>query len=561
MTAARLYRAERYIANVLEGKINTCKWVKLACQRHVDDLENSAARGLYFDRSAAIYAEQFFAQVLRHPKNSIRAKVGAPFKLEPWQLATIIWPLFGWKRADGSRRFRRGFVGIPKKNGKSSISAGIADLLVFADREYSAEVFSVAGSRDQAKIIFDISSTMAESAPDIQVRCEIYKRSIIYKDTHSVYRVLSADVPTAHGINAHGILFDELHVQPNRLLFDALWGAGKARRQPLFLMLTTAGYDRQSVCFEIWEYAQNLLEKTIPADDSFWGVIYTMDEGDDWLSPKIWRKANPNLGVTVGLNSITEEARLAAAIPGYQNTFKRLTLNTWTEQESRLITAEMWNSGQVAPVERDGQGCYGGLDLAATSDIAAFVLDFLLGEEGGHFWLPFFWLPKENLEERGRATGVNYETWARDGFLRLTEGNVIDLGVIKRDIEELGQIYNIKQIAFDRWGAREISQELQDMGFQMVEFGQGFKSMAAPTKEFLRLTVAGKLHHDGHPVLRWMANNLTARQDSAGNMKPDKEKSRQKIDGIVAGIMALDLALRHEDDDHSVYETRGLIKF
>lgn len=555
----RLHRAEKYYANVISGKQPACKWVRLACQRHVNDLARSKKDKkypCYFDQAAAQYAEDFFSEVLKHPKAAIHAEAGEPFALEDWELAMIIWPLFGWKRKDGTRRFRRAFIEIPKKNGKTSLCAGLANELLFADNELSAEVYAVAGSRDQAALTFDIARTMVETSPELAARAEAFRRAITYRDTYSVFKVMSSDAPQAHGINAHGIIFDEHHVQPNRLLHDALWGAGKARKQPLFIMLTTAGYDRQSVCFEMHTYAQEILDG-IHTDDSFWAVIYTIDDGDDWTSPKSWKKANPNLGVTIGLDSIEEEAKQAKAIVGYQNTFKRLTLNVWTEQESRLITAEQWNACEKPPQsDLEGAACYGGLDLASSNDVAAFVLDFQEGE--CHRWLPFFWIPEENMLERGLHHNFDYDSNVRAGLIRATPGNVIDLKFIKSDIQQLGQMYNIKQIAFDRWGAREISVDLQDMGFEMVEFGQGFRSMAAPTKEFLRLVVGAQLLHDGNPVLRWMANNLVAKQDEAGNLKPDKNKSKEKIDGIVAGIMALDLALRHTEKK-SVYDDRGFL--
>jgi phage terminase large subunit-like protein len=557
--AAKLHPAERYIRDVLNGKIAVCKWVRLACERHVNDLKTAKRKGFYFDRDAAIYAEDFFAQVLTHPKAAIHAEAGEPFLLEPWELAMIIWPLYGWKRKDGTRRYRRAYIEIPKKNGKSSLSAGLALEALFADNELSAEVFSVAGSRDQAALVFNIAKVMTETSPLLLERAEAFRNVITYKDTYSAYRVISADAPHAHGINASCIVFDEMHTQPNRLLFDALWGAGKARKQPLFIMLTTAGYDRQSVCFEMHQYAQEILDG-VREDDSFWSVIYTIDEGDDWTSPKVWKKANPNIGVTIGLDAVAEEAKQAKAIAGYQNTFKRLTLNVWTEQETRLITAEQWNECQSAATDLEAASCWGGLDLASSNDIAAFVLNFPSADGETHRWLPFFWIPEENMLERSRQHGVNYDAWVRDGYMRATPGNVIDLKYIKAEIEQLGQIYKIKQIAYDRWGAREISQDLQDMGFEMVEFGQGFRSMAAPTKEFLRLVASKKLQHDGHPVLRWMANNIVAKSDEADNLKPDKQKSKEKIDGIVAGIMALDMALRNTQIKASVYETRGVLR-
>jgi len=555
----KLHRAEKYVAGVLSGKINVCKWIKLACKRHVDDLARARKDKKYpfhFDRAAALYAEDFFAEVLKHPKAAIHAEAGEPFALEDWELAMIIWPVFGWKRRDGTRRYRRAFIEIPKKNGKTSLCAGLANELLFADGELSAEVYAVAGSRDQAALTFDISKAMVEMSPELAARAEAFRRAITYQETYSVFKVMSSDAPMAHGLNAHAIIFDEHHVQPNRLLHDALWSAGKARKQPLFIMLTTAGYDRQSIAFEMHQYSQEILDG-IHVDDSFWAVIYTIDEGDDWTSPKSWKKANPNIGVTIGLDAIAEEAKQAKAIVGYQNTFKRLTLNIWTEQESRLITAEQWNAcARPLLTDLEGAACYGGLDLAASNDVAAFVLNFP-NDDGTHRWLPFFWIPEDNLIERGLHHAFDYASHVRAGLIRATPGNVIDLKFIKSDIEQLGQMYKIKQIAFDRWGAREISADLQDMGFQMVEFGQGFKSMAAPTKEFLRLVAGAQLIHDGNPVLKWMANNLVAKQDEAGNLKPDKAKSKEKIDGIVAGIMALDMALRQTEVKPSVYSRRG----
>jgi len=554
----KLHPADKYIRDVISGKIIACKWVKLACKRHVADLKNSKKTGNYFDAAAAQYAEDFFSQILTHPKDAILSESGDPFVLEAWQLATIIRPLFGWKRKDGTRKYRRAYIEIPKKAGKSSLSAGIALLLLFADGENSQEVYSVAGSRDQAALVFNIAKQMTETSPLLSERAEAYRNVITYKDMYSVYRVISADAPHAHGING-SVIFDELHTQPNRLLFDALWGAGKARRQPLFIMLTTAGYDRESVCFEMHTYAEEVLDKIV-TDESFWSVIYTVDEGDDWTLQKTWKKANPNIGVTIGLDAIAEEAKQAKAIAGYQNTFKRLTLNIWTEQESRLIMPEQWNACEKETVELAGETCWGGLDLAATNDLAAFVLDFQR-EDGAHRWLPFFWMPEENILERARQHSVNYDAWVRDGYIRATPGNVIDLKYIKSEIEQLGQIYKIKTIAYDRWGAREISQDLQEIGFEMADFGQGFISMAAPTKEFLRLVASKKLQHDGNPVLRWMANNIVAKTDPAGNIKPDKQKSKSKIDGIVAGIMALDMALRNIGAvKPSVYERRGFLR-
>ncbi len=448
---------------------------------------------------------------------------------------------------------------VPTHN--SSLAAGIALYLLFADGEPGAEIYSAAADRDQAAIVFETAKAMVENSPALSRLAEIYKRSILVPSTRSTYRVLSADAPTKHGLNAHGVIFDELHAQPNRELWDVLTTATGARRQPLVVAITTAGHDRESVCWEQHEYARQVLDGVIE-DPSFFAYIRAADEEDDWLDEEVWAKANPSLGITVKLDYLREQARKAKNVPAYQNTFRRLHLNQWTQQETRWLPLEAWDAcgTPVDPRLLEGQPCYGGLDLASTSDLAAFVLVFPpeLGEEERYAVLPFFWIPEENMVERARRDRVSYDAWARDGLITPTEGNVIDYGFIVRAIEELGERYNIKEIAFDRWGAFQVSQALEGAGFTMVGFGQGFASMSAPTKELLRLVLDGKLAHGGHPVLRWMADNVVVSTDPAGNVKPNKAKSREKIDGIVALIMALDRALRHREAG-SVYDRRGIV--
>jgi phage terminase large subunit-like protein len=480
--------------------------------------------------------------------------------LEQWQKDQVIRPLFGWKRADGTRRYRRAYIEIPRKNGKSTLGAAIALALLYIDNEPGAEVYSAASDREQAAIVFNEARAMVETSPELLRRSKPFRRSIVVPGTRSSYRVLSADAPHQHGLNAHGIVFDELHTQPDRELWDVLNTSTGARRQPLVVMLTTAGYDRESICWEQHEYARQILQGIVQ-DDSFFACIYGADEGDDWLDPATWRKANPNLGVTISADYLESEARRAQISPAYQNTFRRLHLNQWTQQETRWLPIETWDTCNQ-PVDAEllkGAECYGGLDLASSSDIAAFVLDFPNepGEGEHHAWLPFFWIPEANMIERARKDRVPYDAWVRAGLIKATPGNVIDYRQIVADIIALGEKYHIREIAFDRWGAVQISQELMGAGFELVGFGQGFQSMAPPMKDLLRLVMDRKLAHGGHPVLRWMADNLVVRQDPAGNVKPDKAKSREKIDGIVSGLMALDRASRHQGG--SVYEDRGLI--
>ena len=512
----------------------------------------------YFDEQAAQAAVNFFERGLTHVKGEW---AGLPFLLLDWQKEEIIRPLFGWKRQDGTRKYRTAYIELPRKNAKSTLSAGIALYLLFADFEAGAEVYSAAADRDQAAIVFDIAKQMTEGSTTLAKRAELFKRAIVVPGTASSYKVLSADAFTKHGFNAHGVVVDELHAQPNRDLVDVLVTSTGSRRQPLVVFITTAGFDRESICWEYHEYARQLLDGIIE-DDTFLPVIYAADEEDDWVDENTWEKANPGLGVTVKREYLRNEARRAKNVPAYQNTFRRLHLNQWTQQESRWLDMHAWDACNTPVNESllEGAGCYGGLDLANTSDIASFVLDFPSepGEEEHHAWLPFFWIPEENLVERVRKDRVPYDVWVREGLITATPGNVIDYGYIVRDIELLGERFDIREIAFDRWGAFQVSQQLEGAGFTMVGFGQGFASMSSPTKELLRIILDKKLAHGGHPVLRWMADNLMVKQDPAGNVKPDKGKSREKIDGIVAGIMGLDRAIRHAGGN-SIYEERGIL--
>ncbi len=519
----------------------------------------------YFDDQAADIAVAFFEQLLVHIKGEW---AGSSFKLEPWERDEIIRPLFGWKRRkDGTRKYRYAYIEIPRKNGKSTLTAGIALYLLFADEEPGAEVYSAAGDRDQAAIVFDLAKAMVEESPALSQRSESFKRSIIVPASRSVYRVVSAEAYTKHGLNVHGLVFDELHVQPNRDLWDVFTTATGARRQPLVVAITTAGFDRESLCWEQHEYARQIMEGIIE-DPSYFAYIKAADKDDDWLDEKVWKECNPNLGITVKLDYLRAEARRAQQLPAYQNTFRRVHLNQWTAQETRWLPMEAWDQCDE-PAEADEletMECYGGLDLASTVDLAAFLLSFPPPEpEEGKATdpvkiLPFFWIPEDNLIERARKDRVPYDAWVRDGLITATPGNVIDYAYIVQQIVQLGEIYNIKEIAFDRWGAFQVSQQLEGAGFTMVAFGQGFVSMSAPTKELLRLTLNRQLAHGGHPVMRWMADNLVVKQDPAGNVKPDKSKSREKIDGIVALVMSLDRLIRHGGQPGSVYETRGLLE-
>jgi len=515
------------------------------------------AQPFYFDQRSAEAAIRFFERIIRHTKGQW---AGQTFALQPWQKDQVIGPLFGWKRPNGTRRYRRAYVEIPRKQGKSTIASGIALLLLLADNEPGAEIYSAAADRSQAAIVFDQAKQFVEGSPILQREVKVYRSHLAVPRTNSVYRVLSADAFTKHGLNAHGIVVDELHAQPNRELWDVLATSMGARRQPLMVAITTAGFDRNSICWEQHEHARQVLDGTV-ADQEYFAYIAAADQDDDWTSPATWRKANPSLGVTVSEEYLAGECARALASPAYQNTFRRLYLNQWTSQDARWLDMRAWDACGKSLPDLSGRPCYGGLDLASTTDIAAFVLAFPPVEEGEPMWLlPNFWIPDANMIERVRRDRVPYDAWVRDGLVHATPGNVIDYRRIQAVIEELGQAYDIREMAFDRWGATAISQGLTDAGFTMAQMGQGYASMSAPTKELLRLVLSGEIAHGGHPVLRWMADNVTTEEDAAGNIKPSKAKSREKIDGVVASIMAIDRAQRNAGDSgRSVYEDRGIL--
>lgn len=472
---------------------------------------------------------------------------GQPFILDKWQAEKVIKPLFGWKRvADGTRRYRRAYIEIPRKSGKSTLIAGLGNYLLTADGEVGAEVYSAAGDRDQAAIVFDVAKQMVEASPALAKRVQPFRRSMVVNATGSSYKVLSADAPTKHGLNASAILFDELHTQPNRELWDVLTTSTGARKQPLVISITTAGYDRHSICWEQHDYAVKVRDGIIP-DDSLLVVIYAADETADWTNPKVWAKANPGLGKSITLEYLEAECKRAQEVPAYQNTFRRLHLNQWTEQSTRWIDMSVWdrNKGEpFTPESLNGRECFGGLDLAATTDIAALPLLFpplVPNERWKILW--HFWVPEEGIEKRAKMDRVPYDVWRRQGFIRATEGEITDYDVIRRDIQQLKTLYNIREVAFDRWNATQLVTQLSGDGFTMVDFGQGFASMAAPTKELLTLLIGEHLAHGGNPVATWMASNVAVKMDPAGNVKPDKGKSTERIDGIVALIMALGRAI------------------
>ncbi|MBC8614729.1 terminase large subunit [Blautia faecis] len=520
------------------------------------------AENSHYDKDAADFAVMFI-ESLCHTKGTW---AGKKFELIDWQ-ERIIRDLFGVLKPNGYRQFNTAYVEIPKKQGKSELAAAVALLLCCGDGEERAEVYGCAADRQQATIVFDVAADMVRMCPALNKRVKILasQKRIIYEPTNSFYQVLSAEAYSKHGFNIHGVVFDELHTQPNRKLFDVMTkGSGDARMQPLYFLITTAGTDTNSICYETHQKAKDILDGR-KIDPTFYPVIYGADESDDWTDPAVWRKANPSLDITVGIDKVEAACNSAKQNPGEENSFRQLRLNQWVKQAVRWMPMEKWDACAF-PIDEDeleGRVCYGGLDLSSTTDITAFVLVFPpLDEEDKYIVLPYFWVPEDTLDLRVRRDHVPYEVWEKQGRLETTEGNVIHYGYIEKFIQRLGEKFNIREIAFDRWGAVQMVQNLEVMGFTVVPFGQGFKDMSPPTKELMKLVLEKRIAHGGHPVLRWMMDNIYIRTDPAGNIKADKEKSTEKIDGAVATIMALDRAIRcGNDTGESVYDTRGLLVF
>lgn len=508
----------------------------------------------YYDEEKADRAVRFIEN-LCHTKGRWSGK---PFWLLPWQ-EQIIRDIFGIVKEDGTRQFRTAYVEIPKKNGKSELAAAVALYLLYADKEPSAEVYGAAADRQQASIVYDVAKRMVEMSPALMKRSKIMaatKRLVNYSNA-GFYQVLSAEVGTKHGFNVSGLVLDELHTQPNRDLVDVLTkGSGDARTQPLYFLITTAGTDRNSICYEYHTRAKDILDGKI-INPSFYPVIYGLDDLDDWNDEASWYKSNPSLGYTIDIARVRDAYNDALQNPAEENVFRQLRLDQWVGSSVAWIPEHVYDRGNI-PIDMDalrGRECYAGLDLSSTSDITAFVMLFppLEGEDT-YVVVPHFWLPRGTLELRVRRDHVPYDVWEKQGLFHTTEGDVVDYDALRQTINGLYTEYNIKEIGVDQWNATQLINQLAGDGFTMVPIGMNFRDMSPGMKELYKLLLEGKIIHGGNPVLRWMAGNVVADIDGAENIKPSKKRSTEKIDGIVALIMALDRAIRHEEESGSVYD-------
>lgn len=521
-----MHKVERYIDDVQSGAVPVCEHVRNAVARYVAD----RAAGWGFSETYAEHAIEFIEQL----EHSTGEYAGRAFELEPWQ-AFIVWNLFGFLNEDGSRRFTRAYVEVPRKNGKSTFSSALMLYGLIADDEPAAQVYSAATKLDQAMMVFGESVRVCQNLPwlseALTVNNSVNNRRILYGQ--SIYKPLEWNPGKQDGLNAHFCCIDEYHAHPNDELYNVIRNSMGARRQPLLFTITTAGFNREAPCYKHRQYCAGVLSGAIK-DDALFSVIYTLDEGDDWTDPAVWAKANPNWGISVNPRQLEQGLTEAKEFVHKEVEFKTKLLNVWTDTAMTWISDSDWKACDGMD-ELEGELCYGGLDLASTGDFCAFSLYF----PAYNAIRSWYWLPVETAYKRKDAAGASIRQWAADGFVELTDGNVTDYSFIKARVIALAQQYDIKDIAFDRFNSSQLVIELQNEGLQMFPFGQGFVSMSAPTKELERLVKDKKLRHAGNPVTRWMMSNIMLRTDPAGNIKIDKAKSGDKVDGPVSIVMAL----------------------
>ena len=485
-----------------------------------------------------------FINGLTHTKGPFARQT---FNLRPWQLR-ILKRLFK-KRPDGLRQYRTCLLMLPRKNGKTELAAALALYGLLADGETGAEVYSAAADRDQAGLVFGVAAQMLRNDPALDAECYIVEsqKRIVHRSSGSFYRAISAEAYSKHGFNASIVIYDELHAVPDRRLYDVLSTSMAGRDQPLFLVISTAGFDRHSILWELYAHAKKV-EENPSIDPTFLPILYEAPETADWTSQRVWRKANPALGDFRSLEEMQIMCARAKEIPAQENTFRRLYLNQWTEQASRWIGLPAWDACQVS-IARDslkGRRCFVGMDLSATTDLSALVAVFP-DEAGGFDVLPHFFVPADRIRDRSRRDHVPYDEWSRrPDILTATPGAVVDYEAIRRVLQAWAAEFSVQLVAFDPWNATDLVTRLtQQDGLTCVSMRQGFASLSAPTKSLEQLILGKKLRHDGHPVLRWNLSNVAVETDATGNLKPSKAASTERIDGVVALIMAVDLMNRN----------------
>lgn len=571
--------ALQYARDVVEGTRVACRLAIAACQRQLDDLSRQETPGFPFRYEPARGARVCrMLELLPHIKGKWKT---ATIRLEPWQIF-ILMVVFSWawatasaqdpeiREKDGRRRFRTVYEEVPRKNAKSTKAAGVGLYMLAPDGEEGAECYSAATTKDQARIVFDAARAMARKTPEFCDRfgVEIGTHALTVPESDSTFKALSSEDNSLDGLNPHVAIIDELHAHKTRGVYDVLETATGSRAQSLLWTVTTAGSNRAGICYEVRTYAQKILEGGA-IDETFFAIIYTIDEGDDWTDPRVWAKANPNYGVSVFPDDIARLCRKAQEMPSAQPNFLTKRLNVWVNADSPWMDMRRWDALGDAKLSIDdfaGEECFIAVDLASNVDIAAEVRLFRRlveetsksGEVEPHLhYYAFgrFYLPEDVVEESDNS---QYKGWANSGRLITTDGNIIDQNAIQDDLRQAKDLFLIRELAYDPFQATKFATELLTEGFPMVEMGATVKNFSAPMKEIEALVRAGRLHHTGCPAFAWMMSNVVAHVDKKDNVFPNKQTAKNKIDGAVALIMAVGRAMHAPAPERSVYETRGV---
>jgi len=541
--------AREYARAVVAGDVLACKWVRLACQRQLTDLERPDL-AWHFDEARAAHICRFI-ELLPHIEGKW-ARERLQITLEPWQIF-ILTTVFGWVNDSGLRRFRMAYIEVPRKNAKSTMSAGVALYCLAADGEPGAQVYSAATTRDQARIVWRTGKQMVDRTPGLQARFGVSTsvNSVYVESESAFFQPLSRDQGGNHdGYNVHCAVVDELHAHKQRDIWDVLETATGAREQSLIWAITTAGFNRAGICYEQRAYTIKQLERTAAeVDESYFGIIFTLDEADDWTDPRSWIKANPNWGVSVSPEDIENKARKALEMASATNNFLTKHLNVWVNADTAWMDMQAWDAcadPSLSLEQFDGEECIASVDLASKVDVAAKVRVFERDIDGvkHYYGFPEFYLPEDAATD-GRNS--HYAGWARSGYLTLTPGNVIDFAYIEDGLREDARRFQLGEVLYDPWQATYLSTRLMEEGMNMVEYRQTVQNMSEPMKMLEALVLSGRYHHSGNPAMTWMISNVVAHLDVKDNIYPRKEFPENKIDGPVALVMALGRALLAED--------------
>lgn len=554
--------AKSYAEDCISGKIVACDWVKRACQRFINDLEKQIKDdyAYFYDEASGDMVCQF-VELMPHIKGKW---AGEGLKLEAWQIF-IICNVWGWLRKDdGTRRFRTSYTEVARKNGKSSMSSPLGLYMAFADGEGGAEVYSAATNKDQAKIVFNDAQTMAKRSDNFRqaYNVDVSAHSVYCEATSSMFQAIASDDNSLDGKNIHFAIIDELHAHKTRGVYDVLETATGSRTQPLIWNITTAGSNRAGICYEIRTYLTKILENIIE-DDTFFGIIYTLDKDDDWTSEDAWKKANPNYGVSVFPDDMQRLCQKAKEMPSAQNNFLTKRLNVWCNADAAWMNMIEWNACNLHDVNFDdfaGIPCWVGIDLATKNDVAA--VEFLFYDGSMFHCKGLYFLPEDTVEERSLRTTAHYSGWAKEGKFILTPGKTISFEYIIEELEAILPKFDVRMIGYDPWQATMFAKEMESKGFKMYEYRNTVANMSEPMKQLEALILDRKLNHGGDKVLEWMISNVVAHIDKKDNIFPNKERAENKIDGVVALIMALGCKIYEEYEGESpisVYEERGMI--